>query len=102
MIEIELFYRTVESEIRRQHVKYLKRKKYVTEPDDEESSGFSEQKAEKPEDSDRSKAEKLFIDTPGKAKRFNKGVDMALKVLRKEYDKFSKRLKKQEKDGGEF
>ena len=91
MIEIELFYRTVESEIRRQHVKYLKRKKYVTEPDDEESSGFSEQKAEK-----------LFIDTPGKAKRFNKGVDMALKVLRKEYDKFSKRLKKQEKDGGEF
>ena len=89
MLEIELFFKTVESEIRRKHVKYLKNQKCLpsdqTEPKEQE--GVSEDKTD----------EFIYADKPKlreKAKRvkaFNKGIETALKALQSEYKSFIKR-----------
>lgn len=108
MIEIELFYKIVESEIRRKHIKYLKRQKCLP----------SDQASPKNETYTKKEAELVFAvnvaddfiytDNPKareKAKRvkaFNKGIETALKVLISEYKGFDKRLKKEAEVGKKF
>lgn len=93
MIEIELFYKIVESEIRRKHIKYLKKQKCLpsdrTEPPaDEETNTVSD--------------EFVYTDEPTKkeqikrVKAFNKGIETALKVLISKYKSFNNRLNKEE------
>ena len=83
MIEIELFFKTVESEIRRKHIKYLKKQKCVT------AAGCSLAGKEGETSDDFPAGEKARY-----VKRFNKGIDTALKVLQDEYDAFKARLEK--------
>ena len=90
MLELELFFKTVESEIRRRHIVYLKKQKCNLAA--AEQSPVSE--GEKLDD-EFPKDEKLKC-----VKRFNKGIDTALKVLQSEYKSFSKRMEA-EKAGGE-
>ncbi len=85
MIEIELFYKIVESEIRRKHIKHLKRCKRLTSDDPAEADNLSGE-PEKLESTDRLK----FV------KSYNKGIETALKVLIAEYAKYDVRLKKDE------
>lgn len=89
MIEIELFFKTVESEIRRKHIKYLKKQKCIS------SDGVLEPKEGETED-------EIRVDKPQKVKSFNKGIDTAIKVLQVEYAAFDKRLKEENKKGGKF
>lgn len=98
MIEIELFYKTVESEIRRKHIKYLKRQKCL--PSDQ-----TEPQTNSPDETVLSAIDEfVYADKPklkAKAKRvkaFNKGIETALKVLISEYSAYDKRLKK-DKEG---
>ncbi|MDE7301627.1 MAG: hypothetical protein K2N47_05595 [Clostridia bacterium] len=94
MIEIELFYKTVESEIRRLHIKYLKKQKCLPAGVYEQLSNGSA--AQSPAD----EAEALSSAAGEKAKyvkRYNQGVDMALKVLEREFNDFVKRLVKPER-----
>lgn len=72
-MELELFYKIVESRIR---AKYIKRLKAVKSRQD------------------NIKANPL--------KEFGAGVDMALTVLTSEFKSFSRRLQKEEKDGSKF
>lgn len=93
MIEIELFYKTVESEIRRLHIKYLKKQKCLPAGVIEQSSDVSA--LQSPDE-----AEALSSAAGEKAqyvKRYNQGVDMALKVLKCEFNTFIKRLVKEER-----
>ena len=100
MIEIELFYKIVESEIRRKHVKYLKKQKCL--PSD--NSALQTQSLD--EKSTVSAAADIddfaYTDKPKlkeKAKRvkaFNKGIETALKTLQSEYKRFEKRLETDE------
>lgn len=106
MVEIELFYKIVESAIRRKHIKYLKRQKCLpsdqTEQDSEPSDDTTVVSTVSAAD------EFIYSDKPKlkeKAKRvkaFNKGIETALKVLISEYSHFDKRLNKEEKDGHKF
>lgn len=89
MIEIELFFKIVESEIRRKHIKYLKKQKCIS------SDVASEPKEGETED-------EIRVDKPQKVKSFNKGIDTAIKVLQVEYVAFDKRLKEENKKGGKF
>lgn len=97
MIEIELFFKTVESEIRRKHVKYLKKQKCLPsdQAEPKEQEGVPADKAD----------EFIYADKPKlreKAKRvkaFNKGIETALKALQSEYKTYSKRMAA-EKAGG--
>lgn len=81
MIEIELFYKIVESEIRKKHIRYLKRQKCV----------IPEKEAEQPQNKEAAeefpKGEKTAY-----VRRFNKGIDTALKVLANEFKAFISRL----------
>ena len=96
MIEIELFYKIVESEIRRKHIKYLKRQKCL--PSDQTPKEEPDAQASTSSAAD----EFIYADKPRlkeKAKRvkaFNNGIQTALKVLSGEYAEFEKRLKKDE------
>lgn len=102
MIEIELFYKTVESEIRRKHIKYLKRQKCLPSDQTEPQAILSDEKTLSAAD------EFIYSDKPKlkeKAKRvkaFNKGIETALKVLVSEYKDFDKRLKKDEEGKKKF
>lgn len=89
MIEIELFFKIVESEIRRKHIKYLKKQKCISAAE-HNSPG---EKAEIAEE-DYPKDEKSQY-----VKRFNKGIDTALKVLQSEYKAYANRMEA-EKAGG--
>ncbi len=84
-MELELFFKIVESEIRRRHVLYLKRKKgFATAADVPDSSPVpaeTEKTADSVDD---------YLQCP-KVKSFNKGVEMALKILRQEFKAFEKR-----------
>ena len=102
MIEIELFYKIVESEIRRKHVKYLKKQKCL--PSDQ-----IDDKSILPDGSTLSAADEFFYkDKPEKkekakrVKAFNQGIETALKVLCSEYSLFDKRLRKEEEGKRKF
>ena len=80
MLEIELFYKIVESHIRREHNAYLRKQKCLPEgltPNDDET-----------------KVE-ATVKRTAKVKRYNKGVDMALRVLTSEYKRFMKCFKEE-------
>lgn len=100
MIEIELFYRIVESEIRKRHIKYLKRRKVVSaELDDSENS--EEQKSDASKEANENTPVNICGgDNALKVRRFNKGIDTALKVLACEYKRFAKRMSKDDKSKG--
>lgn len=95
MIEIELFFKTAESNIRSKHVKYLKKQKCL--PSDQAEPKQEENSAAVCED------DFVYADKPKlreKAKRvkaFNKGLETALKALQSEYKAFEKRLEKEDK-----
>lgn len=92
MIEIELFCKTVEAEIRRKHIKYLKKQKCLPDCSSELLEGDS---AEDKEEFQRLKgAKKLKY-----VKRFNLGIETALKVLLREYARFDKRLRAESEKG---
>lgn len=99
MIEIELFYKIVESEIRRKHIKYLKRQKCL--PSDQTTP---KEGAETVSATD----EFIYSDKPNlkekvkRVKAFNKGIETALKVLGAEYIAFNTRLKKDEEGKKKF
>lgn len=94
MIEIELFYKIVESEIRRKHIKYLKRQKCLPSDQTEPQTISLDETALSAAD------EFVYTDKPKlkektkRVKAFNKGIETALKVLISEYSAYSKRLKK--------
>ncbi len=87
MIEIELFYKIVEAHIRSVHTEYLKSLKRVPLPKTEKNKQIA------------------FKNLPvgnKLLKGYNKGIETALSVLIKEYKRYEKRLKKEEKDGRKF
>lgn len=109
MIEIELFFKTVESEIRRKHINYLKEQKCL--PDKDITAAEEVITAE-----ELKKAKKTnkgffislilwliervrFVRRVKLVKRYNKGIQTALRVLQSEYRAFDKRLKAEEKRG---
>ncbi len=87
MIEIELFYKIVEAHIREVHTEYLQRLKRVPMPDTVKKKRIS--------------FKKLPIEDK-LLKGYNKGIETALSVLVKEFKRFDKRLKKEEKAGKKF
>lgn len=87
MIEIELFYKIVEAHIREVHTEYLQRLKRVPMPDTVKKKRIS--------------FKKLPIEDK-LLKGYNKGIETALSVLVKEFKRFDKRLKKEEKAGNKF
>ena len=87
MIEIELFYKIVEARIRSVHTEYLKSLKRVPLPETLKKKRLSIKKLPV--------EDKLL-------KGYNKGIETALNVLVKEFKRFDKRLKKDEKDGKKF
>ncbi len=103
MIEIELFYKIVESEIRRKHIKYLKKQKCL--PSDNSAAAESETPSSDEQSTLSAAAdvdEFIYSDKPElreKAKRvkaFNKGIETALKALQGEYKRFIKRIETEE------
>ncbi len=87
MIEIELFYKIVEANIRAVHTEYLQKLKRVPLPDTAK------------------KKRKLFKKLPVEdklLKGYNKGIETALNVLVREFKRYDKRLKKEEKAGRKF
>lgn len=108
MIEIELFYKIVESEIRRKHIKYLKRQKCLPS-DQTDLVEQTENESEQVSTSTVSAADDfVYADKPSKrekakrVKAFNKGIEIALKVLISEYKDFNNRLKKEEEGKKKF
>lgn len=87
MIEIELFYKIVEARIRSVHTEYLKSIKRVPMPETVKKRRIS--------------FKKLPIEDK-LLKGYNKGIETALSVLVKEFKRYDKRLKKEEKDGRKF
>ena len=93
MIELELFFKTVESEIRCQHINYLKKQKCISAAESlsdssEQSPGVNSAPGESCGITENyPKGEKIKY-----VKRFNKGIDTALKVLQTVYKKFSQRF----------
>lgn len=87
MIEIELFYKIVEARIRSVHTEYLKSIKRVPMPETVKRRRIS--------------FKKLPIEDK-LLKGYNKGIETALSVLVKEFKRYDKRLKKEEKDGRKF
>lgn len=105
MIELELFYKTVEAEIRRKHIKFLKKQKCLPDGSAAQMDGSSEQSEIENGENGEDKETFERVTGEGKAKlvkQFNKGVDMALKVLSAEYGRFDKRLKDEEQKGKKF
>lgn len=85
MTDIELFFKTVESEIRRKHIQYLKKQKCIkgVSAAEQNSPGAEEVTDDFTVEPKRGKAKYV--------KRFNKGISTALKVLQSEYKTFTKR-----------
>ncbi|MCI8368127.1 MAG: hypothetical protein HFJ81_00630 [Clostridia bacterium] len=94
MIEIELFCKTVEAEIRRKHIKYLKKQKCLP---DEVVELLLDDERESPDFNAINVGDKLKY-----VKRFNKGIETALQVLLKEYARFDKRLRAESEKGKKF
>lgn len=95
MIELELFYKTVEAEIRRKHIKYLKKQKCLP---DCSSALLQDENAEESEEFKKLKGRKKLK----LVKRFNQGIETALKVLMKEYERMDKRLRAESEKGKKF
>ncbi len=100
MNEIELFFKTAESEIRRKHIVYLKGEKCL--PD-----GIPPEEVIRAEELQRYNKKPFgfilfwvkktkFIKRQKLIKRYNKGIETALKVLQREYRRFNKRLEREE------
>ena len=87
MIKIELFYKIVEARIRAVHTEYLKSIKRVPMSETVKKRRIS--------------FKKLPIEDK-LLKGYNKGIETALSVLVKEFKRYDKRLKKEEKDGRKF
>lgn len=107
MTDIELFFKTVESEIRRKHINFLKGEKCLPsgEPPEEIISAAELKKLGKskfcglPLFGLRWFIERFrYIKRLRFIKRYNKGIDTALNVLQREYKRFDKRLKKGENE----
>jgi len=106
MIEIELFYKRVESEMRRKHIEYLKEQKCL--PDKGATAGeetITAKELNKVKKSNKGVIIWLitrvrFIRREKYVKRYNKGINTALRVLQREYRAFVKRLQAEEKQGG--
>ncbi len=106
MIEIELFYKRVESEMRRKHIEYLNEQKCL--PD--KGSAAGEEVITAAELNKVKKANKgviiwlitrvRFIRREKYVKRYNKGINTALRVLQREYRAFVKRLQVEEMQWG--
>lgn len=90
MIELELFYKIVEAKIRKDHGNYLQNLKRVPAESEKKRGFFGLFKRKKIPVED-----KLL-------KGYNAGIKKALEVLKCEFTKFDKRLKKEEKNGGKF
>lgn len=88
MLEIELFYKIVEARIRSVHTAYLQRLKRVPLHDNTSNKK-------------RISFKKLPIEDK-LLNGYSKGIETALSVLVKEFKRFDKRLKKEEKDGKKF
>lgn len=95
MIEIELFFKTVEAEIRRKHIKYLKKQKCLPECS---AALLQDENAEDSEEFKKLKGSKQLK----YVKRFNQGIETALKVLISEYARFDKRLRAESEKGKKF
>ncbi len=92
MIEIELFFKIVESEIRRRHIKYLKKQKCI-----------SAAEKQSPDESVETTEEEYLTDEKAQyVKRFNKGIDTSLKVLQSEYKAFAKRMESEKAVGKKY
>ena len=96
MMDIELFFKTVESEIRRKHIQYLKKQKCI--------KGVSAAEQNSPA---AGIGTDDFAPEPNKGKakyvkRFNEGIDTALKVLQREYKDFVKRMETEKPRGSKF
>lgn len=85
ILELELFYKIVESEIRRRHVRYLKRKKGFATAADVPDSSPTPAEPKEPVDSAED-----YLQCPD-IKSFNKGIELALKILKQEFKAFEKR-----------
>lgn len=92
MIELELFYKTVEAEIRRKHIKYLKMQKCLP---DCSAALMQDENAEESDEFKKLKGRKKLK----LAKRFNQGIETALKVLMNEYERMDKRLRAESEKG---
>ncbi len=85
MIDIELYYKTAEAHILKNQAEYLKEIKSISLP---EKRGIF-------------KRRKIPVEIK-LLKGYNKGVEMALKVIKSEFKRYERRLKKEEKQGGKF
>lgn len=95
-MEIELFFKIVESEIRRKHIVYLKNQKCNSVAAEHSIGEQSPAEGEKLDDDFPKDEKRAYV------KRFNKGIDTALKVLQREFKAFSKRMDEDKKGGKKF
>ncbi len=93
MIELELFYKIVEAKIRKDHGNYLQNlKRDPVELSAEKRGLFA-----------RLFCKRKKIRIPDKLlKGYNAGIKKALDVLKAEFVKFNKRLKREEERGSKF
>ena len=93
MIELELFYKIVEAKIRKDHGNYLQNLKREPVEVSNEKRGFFARLF--------GKRKKIHI--PDKLlKGYNAGIKKALDILKSEFSRFDKRLKREEKEGRKF
>lgn len=84
MIELELFYKIVESKIRKDHGNYLQNIKRV--PAEQDKRGFFA----------RLFGRKKIAVEDKLLKGYNAGIKKALEVLKSEFNKFNKRVDKED------
>ena len=93
-MELELFFKNVESSIRERYITFLS---------DIKCFEFQSKKVVKTKkDKKFKKKAKKYNPNYMILKNYSAGVDMALSVLNAEFKSFKKRLKKEEKDGSKF
>lgn len=87
MIELELYYRTVEAAIRAEHTEYLRKLKRVPLPETTTQTRRG-----------RVKRKPICIDDK-LLKGYNAGIEQAIRILSREFKAYEKRLEKADKDG---
>ena len=108
MTDIELFFKTVESEIRSKYINFLKSEKALPNVDPPPEDNITAKELEYYEKKGRFKlifwfVERfLYIKRVRLIKRFNNGIDTALKVLQREYKDFVKRMETEKPRGSKF
>lgn len=101
MIELELYYKTAESEIRRKHIEYLRKQKCLPEGLSVSKSGVNVETVGGKKTGLIGFLKRLFrVNNAVKVKRYNMAVDMSLKVLKREYKRLTKLIEKAEENGG--